>query len=107
MTRLLLSLGLALTAATVNADVLSVPGDGSQAPQVDRSHLPKRGTTMQRVTARYGEPLGISGPVGDPPITRWVYDGFIVFFEYNQVINAVIPGKPVPIYHKDELRPGR
>lgn len=116
MTRILLILG-ALLSAPVQAEVLNVPKPGAAtpppgsavqhvAPQVDRSHLPSRGTLMKTVRARHGEPRAMSGPVGDPPITRWVYDDFIVFFEYRHVITAVIPNKPPAIHHQDELRQG-
>jgi hypothetical protein len=28
--------------------------------------------------------------VGDPPITRWVYDRFTVYFENDRVIHSVV-----------------
>jgi hypothetical protein len=31
----------------------------------------------------------MAGPVGEPPITRWDYDKFVVVFEYNRVIHSV------------------
>lgn len=107
----------ALFGFSAQAEVLNMPSPGQAtqtpaagaqhvAPSVDRSHLPRRGTLMKSVRARHGEPLSIAGPVGDPPITRWVYPDFIVFFEYQHVINAVIPGKPPAIHHQDELRSG-
>ncbi len=113
MTRFFLILG-ALACSALHAEVLNVPGGtpdpaaGSgapyAAPPADRSHLPKRGSSMDSVRARYGDPVSIHGPIGDPPITRWVYNDFSVFFEYRHVINAVIPGKPPAIHHQDELR---
>ncbi len=104
MTRTILILAFALS-VPAQAEVLSLPvQEGSQAT-VDRSVLPRRGTSMTSVRSSYGEPNSISGPIGDPPISRWNYDGFSVFFEYEHVINAVIHGKPAPIYHQDELRP--
>ena len=30
--------------------------------------------------------------VGQPPITRWDYNGFAVFFEHDRVIDAVVTG---------------
>ncbi len=116
MTRTLLLTGL-LVALPLHAEVLTLPGGpvpeqpSQMAPDyehmpVDRSHLPRTGSSKTTVLNQYGEPISISGPVGDPPISRWVYGDFVVFFEYDHVINAVIPGKPRPIYNREELRPG-
>jgi len=44
---------------------------------------------MESVQARFGAPAAVSGPVGEPPITRWDYDEFVVVFEHNRVIHAV------------------
>jgi len=51
---------------------------------------PERGARMQAVEARYGAPAERRGPVGKPPITRWDYPGFVVFFEYDRVIHSVV-----------------
>ena len=45
--------------------------------------------SMQKVENTWGQPVSKRSAVGDPPITRWEYDGFIVYFEYNNVIHAV------------------
>jgi len=52
--------------------------------------LPQNGLTKDRVEERYGAPNEKHAPVGDPPITRWVYDDFNVFFEYDLVIESVL-----------------
>jgi hypothetical protein len=49
--------------------------------------------TMDGVLQRYGEPRARSGPVGDPPISTWDYDDFVVYFENQYVIHAVVPHK--------------
>ena len=51
---------------------------------------PGRGANMQSVEARYGAPAARRGPIGKPPITRWDYPGFVVFFEYEHVIHSVV-----------------
>lgn len=51
--------------------------------------LPRRGASMERVRERFGAPADTRDAVGEPPITRWEYDGFTVFFEYDHVIHAV------------------
>lgn len=53
------------------------------------AQLPAQGMTMTAVEASFGTPRQISGPVGRPAITRWVYDGFVVVFERNRVIRSV------------------
>ena len=51
--------------------------------------LPGHGMTMTQVEEKFGAPLEKSPEVGDPPINRWVYNNFTVYFEYQYVINAV------------------
>ena len=36
-----------------------------------------------------GAPSRRHAAVGQPPITRWDYPGFSVYFEYDKVINSV------------------
>jgi len=50
---------------------------------------PARGMTQNSVQSKYGSPVNVRAPVGDPPITRWEYQNFVVFFEYDRVIHAV------------------
>lgn len=50
---------------------------------------PTRGMTQASVTSKYGQPNSVNAPVGEPPITRWDYKGFVVYFEYDKVIHAV------------------
>jgi hypothetical protein len=53
---------------------------------VDR---PKRGSTMSEVEKHFGAPVEKHATVGQPPITRWDYSGFSVFFEHDRVIHSV------------------
>jgi hypothetical protein len=52
--------------------------------------------SMAQVEARYGAPAEKVAAVGQPPIARWVYPAFIVYFEGHHVIHAVAtqPGTP-------------
>jgi hypothetical protein len=52
--------------------------------------LPARGTTMTQVEARYGAPAERYAPVGQPPITRWIYPSFVVYFEHSHVVHTVL-----------------
>jgi hypothetical protein len=58
---------------------------------------PTRGSTMEAVEARFGAPAQKHATVGgghpgQPPITRWDYPHFSVFFERDRVIHAVVTG---------------
>jgi hypothetical protein len=77
----LLFAGSVATADTLRMQGISVDGDGVR---------PTRGMTQARVEQRYGAPNAKRAAVGDPPISRWEYDDFIVYFEYDKVIHAVI-----------------
>jgi hypothetical protein len=50
---------------------------------------PGRGQSMAQVEQQFGAPAERFAPVGQPPITRWVYADKIVYFEYNHVVHAV------------------
>jgi len=67
--------------------------------QVRDSQLarPKRGATMDQVEKQFGAPANRHAAVGggsqqQPPITRWDYSGFSVFFEHDRVIDSVVTG---------------
>ena len=53
---------------------------------------PARGMRMSSVEARFGAPQNRHPAVGEPPITRWDYPAFAVFFEHDRVIHAVATG---------------
>jgi hypothetical protein len=52
--------------------------------------VPTIGQTMTQVKKTFGEPERIFDAVGVPPITRWVYPDFTVYFESDRVIHAVV-----------------
>jgi hypothetical protein len=91
----LLAAGAAAAAGTAVAETIVV-NDQVQVreSQVDR---PKRGSTMSEVEKHFGAPVNRHPTVGgasphQPPITRWDYNGFSVFFERDRVIDAVVTG---------------
>jgi hypothetical protein len=57
---------------------------------------PARGMTMEAVAAKFGAPVTKVPAVGTPPISRWEYQGFIVYFEADHVIHSVVAGSPPP-----------
>jgi hypothetical protein len=104
---LLLIAPLCAVALAAHADALQMPESktGEAAPLA----LPAKGASMQTVVKQFGQPAHKHPAAGGgkpehPPITRWDYDGFSVFFERNHVVDAVIPGQPPPLQHVDELK---
>ena len=82
-----LGLGLASVASVCSADTLLIEGvDAAQSTAAER---PKRGSSMASVEARFGAPATRSNAVGMPPITRWDYAEFAVYFEYDHVLHSV------------------
>ena len=49
---------------------------------------PQRGEVMASVESRLGPPIEKFSAVGTPPIVRWVYKDFTVYFESNYVIHS-------------------
>ena len=82
---------LALSAAhPALAETLSTPTDDPAAA----SGRPDRGSSMAAVESRYGEPITRHSTVGNPPITRWDYPQFAVYFEHDRVLHAVLVRNP-------------
>ena len=73
------------------ADVLLLEAIESAPPNTASGVMrPRSGSSMAMVREGYGEPASIKGPIGDPPITRWIYDDFTVYFEFDRVIEVVV-----------------
>jgi hypothetical protein len=51
---------------------------------------PARGMTMAQVASKFGDPVTKVPAVGKTPISRWEYSGFVVYFEGDHVIHAVV-----------------
>ena len=58
-------------------------------PAEAASNRPARGMSMDKVQSAYGAPTRKVAAVGAPPIERWEYPNFTVYFEYQKVIHAV------------------
>jgi hypothetical protein len=87
LTVLALFLGAAGTASAQNLEMQgATPASGDGA-------TPARGMTAASVESTFGSPEAKVAPVGDPPIARWEYKDFVVFFEYDRVIHAVVKRK--------------
>lgn len=82
-------------AASSRADTVVI--DDQLAVRKSDTARPVRGTTMSAVAAKFGTPTAKHDAVGTPPITRWDYPQFAVFFEKDRVIDAVIPPPSAPL----------
>lgn len=83
-----------LHALAIVALLAFVPAAGADVLIIEKleaakTAMPARGMSMERVQTRFGAPLSVSGPIGDPPITRWDYQDFVVVFEHRLVIHSV------------------
>lgn len=63
----------------------SAAGSAGPAP----ADAPRAAMTMSEVLASRGEPERVFNPVGDPPITRWQFPEYVVYFENDRVITSV------------------
>ena len=86
---------LLLSASTISqAEVISITDPSYDVPNSAEGVLrPKQGMTMAHVEQQFGQPEQKIPAVGEPPITRWIYKDFNVFFEHNLVIHSVVPRK--------------
>ena len=83
----LIALGLGLAVPTFG-ETLAV--DGQVVLKPTGVETPQRGSSMAAVEAKFGAPANKSGPVGSPPITKWFYPNFVVVFENDKVLHAVV-----------------
>lgn len=67
----------------------SSPAPASENQAAVGVAMPANGATMSQVRQRFGPPESEQPPVGDPPITRWRYSGYTVYFERDLVITSV------------------
>jgi len=90
MPRLFLLLALLLPLGA-NADSLHIPIGQQGASALS---LPQLGESKRAVLERFGLADEEHPSVGNPPITRWDYREFSVYFEYQQVISSVRHHQP-------------
>ncbi|MEH6556674.1 MAG: hypothetical protein V7459_05570 [Oceanicoccus sp.] len=80
----LISLALVSRAETILLPI------ASQGDYLGDMAKPAKGQKQQQISSQFGEPMDISGPSGEPPITRWDYRDFSVYFEGDVVIHSVL-----------------
>ena len=91
MTRTVLALIIGTTAflapvAAIQADVLLI----EEVRQAESMQLPVNGMNKEDVRAKYGDPAQTHAAVGNPPISRWDYEQWSVYFEYDLVLSTVL-----------------
>ena len=85
---LALLLGAALQAEYATAEDIRIP-IGEQAKDQSPIDMPTKGMSKERVKSLFGEPLEDVPAKGQPPISRWKYQEFTVYFDSNTVIHCV------------------
>lgn len=89
--------GTVLLAALIIPALPSARAESLLLQNVERErsrNLPQRGLSMAEVQRRYGAPLDQLPTAGggkpqQPPINRWRYADYTVYFERDRVIHAV------------------
>jgi hypothetical protein len=83
-----LLLAAVLAGGVAQAETIAV--DNGIAVKESDVATPTRGMTMNQVATKYGSPVTKVPAVGKPPISRWEYPGFVVYFEFEHVIHSVV-----------------
>jgi outer membrane protein assembly factor BamE (lipoprotein component of BamABCDE complex) len=81
------SAGIGFLAQSSQAETIAVE-NGIAVKESDVA-TPTRGMTMNQVATKFGAPVTKVPAVGNPPISRWDYPGFVVYFEHEHVIHSV------------------
>jgi hypothetical protein len=91
ITTLSIALCTCLLSQSAAAEVLLIDSiDSAPINSEEGVPRPTRSMTMDQVSQRFGQPTATHAAVGDPPITRWDYPSYSVFFEYNHVLTSVL-----------------
>ena len=75
------------TRKTVSTKAINIPLKDKPKSTIKR---PLRENTQSMVLTNFGEPLKKHAAKGKPPITRWDYPKFTVYFESGYVIHSVV-----------------
>jgi len=67
-----------------SGDILTTP-----VSSVVLLDFPRRGMSSDKVKNELGQPVETIPAVGTPPISRWIYNDRVVFFEGTSVIHVV------------------
>ena len=86
LTQIILLVFTLVLSTTATSDVLLI----EQVRHADTLEVPYNGMGMDEVESRFGAPDTKEAAIGTPPISRWVYDRWSVFFEYDSVLYTVL-----------------
>src|SRR5580693_3791324 len=93
--RVLLAAGVLAASLSGLCTAAMVATDDGITVREASAPMPDRGMTMAQVAGKFGDPRSKTPAVGKPPISRWEYPGFVVYFEYDHVIHSVAMDAPV------------
>lgn len=62
---------------------------GQQAQDMPNVDMPTKGMNKEKVKNLFGNPIEEAPPKGTPPISRWRYQEFTVYFDRDTVIHSV------------------
>ncbi len=82
------------------AETIEIPL--GQQGNIIKVATPSRGMQQDLVIRQFGEPVKKSEAKGNPPIMRWEYNDFTVYFEGNHVIHSVLKHRPIHPVATDE-----
>ena len=74
---------------SILADEVKIPV-GQQSIKNQGIERPKSGMSKGQVEQYYGMPQRVVDTIGEPPISSWEYPNYIVYFEHDRVIHAVL-----------------
>ncbi len=89
----LISLGSLLFCASPIAEEIDIPSSPAAQQRFEIKQPPK-GMNQEQVVALFGKPQAIYAAVGEPPIIRWRYADYTVYFEAGSVIHSVAKDAP-------------
>ncbi|WP_455379722.1 hypothetical protein [Acidihalobacter prosperus] len=70
------------------AEILILPNGHLKAEHLKTQ--PRKGMSMRQVLKQFGKPVKHLPPIDNPPITRWIYPKYTVYFEDHYVIHTVV-----------------
>ena len=79
-----------ISAEAQSTQTQAQPMTVSSARRSEVGPVPINNMTMEKVQTKFGQPKNEAAPVGSPPIHRWYYDEYTVYFEFDRVIISVI-----------------
>ncbi len=79
----------AISPSLSEADSVKTPISHQQSQQA-QSLLPHTGLSKNEVERLCGHPDRQLKAIAHPPISRWIYADYVVYFEYDHVVHSVI-----------------